>query len=94
MPAAPDSLLAVLRDVPDPRYKRGIRHPVGSILAVAACAVISGAKSFVAIAEWVAEATPVLTRTQGADGAFAAGADLRVWKWPRSALRAGPLAAC
>jgi len=58
VPTAPEGLLAVLRDVPDPRHKRGIRHPVGSILAVAACAVISGAKSFVAIAEWVAEATP------------------------------------
>lgn len=68
VPVAPDSLLAVLRDVPDPRRKRGIRHPVGSILAVAACAVTSGAKSFVAIAEWVAEATPAALAPLGVTG--------------------------
>lgn len=68
VPLAPDSLLAVLRDVPDPRRKRGIRHPVGAILAVAACAVAAGAKSFVAIAEWVAEATPAMLARVGVIG--------------------------
>jgi predicted transposase YbfD/YdcC len=68
VPAAPDSLLAVLRGVPDPRRKRGIRHPLGSILAVAACAVASGAKSFVAIAEWIAEATPAMLALVGVTG--------------------------
>jgi hypothetical protein len=58
VPAAPDGLLAVLQEVTDPRCKRGIRHDVGSILAVAACAVAAGAKSFVAVAEWVLSATP------------------------------------
>lgn len=58
VPTAPESLLAVLRDVPDPRHKRGIRHPVATILVVTACAVASGAKSFTAIAEWVADAAP------------------------------------
>jgi len=49
------SLLEVLDSVPDPRKKRGVRHRFGAILFVSVCAVISGAKSFAAIAEWAAD---------------------------------------
>lgn len=52
IPAAPAALLRALRSVPDPRNAQGRRHRLSSILAVAACAVIAGARSFVAIAEW------------------------------------------
>jgi len=45
-------LLARLRKLPDPRKRRGIRHEQAYILAVCACAVLSGALSFTAIAEW------------------------------------------
>ena len=48
-------LLAALRSVPDPRHRRGIRHSVGAILAIAACAVLTGARSFTAIAGWAAD---------------------------------------
>src|SRR5690606_9284272 len=34
---------------------RGIRHALGCVLALAACAVLAGARSFVAIAEWAAD---------------------------------------
>ena len=41
-----------LGQVVDPRKRRGVRHPLQSILAIAACAVLSGAASICAIAEW------------------------------------------
>jgi predicted transposase YbfD/YdcC len=46
-------LLAVLAAVPDPRDPRGIRYPLPSMLAVAVCAVLAGAVTFAAIADWV-----------------------------------------
>ena len=45
-------LIEYLRLVPDHRKKRGIRHRTISILAVSVCAVLSGAKNYIAIAEW------------------------------------------
>jgi hypothetical protein len=45
-------LLAYLAAVPDPRASAGRRHPLVAILAVAAAAVLAGARSFTAIAEW------------------------------------------
>jgi len=50
------SVLPVLAAVPDPRARRGVRHPVAVILGLAVCAVLAGARSFVAIAEWAADA--------------------------------------
>jgi predicted transposase YbfD/YdcC len=49
----PEDLLAVLRSITDPRCRRGVRHQLVSVLAVAVCAVLAGARSYVAIAEWV-----------------------------------------
>jgi len=46
-------LLAVLAAVPDPRDPRGVRYPLVSLLAVAVCAVLAGAVTFAAIADWV-----------------------------------------
>jgi len=46
------SLLDALAAVPDPRAPRGVRHGVLAVLLVSACAVLSGARSFVAIAEY------------------------------------------
>src|SRR5918911_522832 len=42
-------LLAHLGGVPDPRKPRGVRHPLCALLAVAAAAVLSGARSFTAL---------------------------------------------
>ena len=44
-------LVDVLKQLPDPRKHRGVRHPYHSVLAVAVCAVLSGARSFAAIGE-------------------------------------------
>ncbi|MEC3982041.1 transposase family protein [Amycolatopsis sp. H20-H5] len=49
-------LLEVLESVPDPRKKRGVRHRFPAVLFVSVCAVLSGARSFAAIAEWTADA--------------------------------------
>jgi predicted transposase YbfD/YdcC len=49
-------LLAVLAQVADPRHRRGVRHRLAGILGLALCAVVAGARSFTAIAEWAADA--------------------------------------
>jgi predicted transposase YbfD/YdcC len=49
-------LLAYLATVPDPRAARGRRHRLVAILGLAAAAVLAGARSIAAIAEWAAEA--------------------------------------
>src|SRR5215831_20712259 len=45
-------LIEMLRTVVDPRKPRGVRHPVVTIVAIAVCAALSGARGFTAIAEW------------------------------------------
>jgi predicted transposase YbfD/YdcC len=49
-------LLAVLAKVTDPRHRRGVRYRLAVILGLAVCAVLAGARSFTAIAEWAADA--------------------------------------
>jgi hypothetical protein len=51
-------LIDVLQEIADPRDRHGIRHSSKSILAIAVCAKLSGAKSLEAIAQW-AEDQPV-----------------------------------
>jgi predicted transposase YbfD/YdcC len=46
------SLVDAFCQVPDPRKARGIRHGVLAILLLGACAVLTGARSFAAIAEY------------------------------------------
>ena len=52
MDAAIPSLLEALRDVPDPRHRRGCRYSVATILTFAVCAMVAGARSLYAIAQW------------------------------------------
>jgi len=60
-----DGLLDVLSEIPDPRMLRGVRHPFRAVLGVAACAVLSGAKSFLAIAEYAGDLSWDLLRRFG-----------------------------
>jgi transposase len=53
-PAEQPGLLAVPAQVADPRHRRGVRHRLAGILGLALCAVVAGARSFTAIAEWAA----------------------------------------
>lgn len=59
----------MLAAVPDPRARRGVRHPVAVILGLAMCAVLAGARSFVAIAEWAADADQATLAGLGVRGA-------------------------
>jgi hypothetical protein len=58
-------VLTHLATVPDPRKRRGVRHALSSLLAAAAAAVLAGARSFVAIGEWVADASPQVLAALG-----------------------------
>src|ERR1700691_2539898 len=49
-------LLDLLAQVPDPRKRRGRRHPLAGLLAVGIAAVIAGSRSFAAIGQWAADA--------------------------------------
>jgi predicted transposase YbfD/YdcC len=71
MSAEPDAaqvadLRHFLAGVPDPRHRRGVRHALGSVLAVAAAAVLAGARSFAAIGEWAADAPQQMLALLGA----------------------------
>lgn len=58
-----ESLFDVLDQVADPRQRRGIRHRKKSLLAMAVAAVVSGARSFEAMAQWARQCTqPELRR--------------------------------
>jgi DDE_Tnp_1-associated len=48
-------LREALAEVVDPRKRRGVRHGLVVVLTVAVCAVAAGARSFVAVAEWIAD---------------------------------------
>jgi predicted transposase YbfD/YdcC len=66
--AAPERLLEALAQVPDPRHRRGIRYPLVPVLAVSVCAMLAGARSYAAIAEWAADAPPRLRARLGLPG--------------------------
>ena len=49
-----ENLLKRLRQLPDCRKPRGIRHPYFTVLTISIAAILSGAKTFSAIGEWAA----------------------------------------
>jgi predicted transposase YbfD/YdcC len=62
------ALNVVLEKLADPRKARGIRHRLAMLLTVTVCAVAAGARSFVAVAEWVADLPAALADTVGTSG--------------------------
>jgi predicted transposase YbfD/YdcC len=67
--AGPPGLLAMLAKVADPRCRRGVRYRLAVILGLAVCAVLAGARSFTAIAEWAADADQDTLQGLGVTGA-------------------------
>ncbi len=61
-----DGLMDLLRTVPDPRHRRGVRHPVRTVVALALCAAVAGARSFTAIAQWAQGLSAEALRRLGA----------------------------
>jgi len=51
-------LLGRLAQVPDSRDPRGVRHALLGVLVLAACAVLAGATSLLAVGEWISNAPP------------------------------------
>jgi hypothetical protein len=72
-------LLQVLAAVPDPRHRRGVRYRLASLLAVAVCAVLAGATTFAAIADWAADLDTSARRRLGFLGRIPAGST--VWRF-------------
>ena len=65
MASSPAALWDALAGVPDPRHRRGVRHHFTGILVIAVCAVLAGARSFAAIAEWAADTATAPLRELG-----------------------------
>src|SRR5690554_5608618 len=77
--AEQQGLLHALSAVPDPRGRRGVRYRLASLLAVAVCAVLAGASTFAAIADWAADLDPSARRRLGLVGRIPAGST--VWRF-------------
>jgi hypothetical protein len=46
------NLFELLAKVPDPRGRHGRRHPLSAMLTTIVCAILSGARGYLAIAQW------------------------------------------
>jgi hypothetical protein len=53
MPSPAQDLRQYLSQVPDPRGRKGTRHPLSAILTAVVCAVLSGANGYRPIVEWL-----------------------------------------
>lgn len=82
-------LVEVFASVPDPRARRGVRHAVAVVLTLAVAAVLAGAKSFLAVGEWVAEADREALSRLGIDPSVVLPSEstIRRGPGPRSGVR-------
>jgi hypothetical protein len=71
------TVLSVLAGVADPRARRGVRHRLVTIVALAVCAVLAGARSFTAIAEWAADTDEATLAELGVTGAVPCESTIR-----------------
>jgi hypothetical protein len=72
-------LLHALVAVPDPRRRRGVRYRLASLLAVAVCAVLAGATTFAAIADWATDLDEPARHRLGFTGRIPVGST--VWRF-------------
>ena len=57
-------LVDMLAEVPDPRKKKGLRHPLASMLALTVVGLLCGQRSYTQIAKW-ARLHPALRNALG-----------------------------
>ncbi len=55
---ADGELLAILAAIPDPRGRKGRRHPLAAMLAATICGLLTGATGCTAIAQWIRNQEP------------------------------------
>ena len=60
------ALLEALGTLVDPRFRRGVRHPVAYVVGLALCAILTGCTSFEAIGEWASRQSVEARRRLGA----------------------------
>ena len=60
-------LMQLLNSMADPRKPRGVRHPVVTVLAIAVCAALSGARGFTAVADWAKSLSSETLRKLGSE---------------------------
>src|SRR5438093_10950990 len=65
MVASCPPLIEVLAEIPDPRQRRGKRHPLGAILALVCVATLCGYRSYSAMAQWARVYPRALVRALG-----------------------------
>jgi hypothetical protein len=70
------TLLEALSGVPDPRRRRGVRYQFTPLLAAVVCAMLAGARSFAAIAEWIGDLSDQARDTLALTGPVPAGSTL------------------
>ena len=63
--AAPLSLHEVFATLPDPRHRRGRRHPLAAVLSLTAVALLAGMRSLEAIAQLGRDYGPALAHALG-----------------------------
>src|SRR3954447_16319362 len=71
------SLVTALAAVPDPRHRRGRRHELTGLLAIGACACLTGSSSYVAIGEWAAAQGTAVLDCLGSDADLPSESTLR-----------------
>src|SRR4051794_38686604 len=76
-PVKTSSLATALAAVPDPRHRRGRRHELTGLLAIGACACLTGSSSYVAIGEWAAEQGQAVLDCLGSDADLPSESTLR-----------------
>ncbi len=59
------NLLELLAQIPDPRDRRGRRHPLVAMLATIVCAVLTGSRGYRAIAQWARSQSPTVWQWLG-----------------------------
>jgi hypothetical protein len=59
------NLFDLLAQIPDPRGRRGRRHPLPAMLTTIVCAILTGARGYRAIAHWVRSQPPTVWQWLG-----------------------------